>query len=516
MSTPPAAVVALSGLGKRFGAVWALRDLHMELRAGEVHALIGQNGSGKSTLIKTLAGYHEPDEGSIAVHGEPVRLPLLPRESARLGMAFLHQDAPVAPALTVTENIRVGRYEHRALGRIRWRRERERVRALLASVGLTADPDQPASRLPLAERALLGFATAVQALPERGGVLVLDEPTACLPPSGAQLLFRAVRKVTAAGSAVLFVSHRLDEVMAVSDRVSVLRDGLHVATVETAQTDRDELVRLMLGRDAGRVYPDREPPGTDVVLAAENVSGRLVQGVDVRIRSGEVVGITGLVGMGQDELPYLLYGALPLRSGRVSVDGTPVDRVGPRRMRAAGVALLPADRARASGAPGATVGENMTLPVLDRFFTGGRLRHARERSAVRGLITRYDVRPPRPGQRLGALSGGNQQKVLLAKWLQDSPRVVLLHEPTHGVDIASRAHIFRIIRAAADAGTGVLIASSEYEDLASLCDRVLVLHHGRPGAELSGAGLTEDALTRSCLLAAPPGAATTAPRKDHG
>lgn len=504
MTTPPPAVVTLSGLGKRFGAVWALRGLDLDLRPGEVHALIGQNGSGKSTLIKTLAGYHAPDEGTIAVHGEPVGLPMAPGEAARLGMAFLHQDAPVAPALTVTENIRVGRYAYGPLGRIRWRQERAAVRALLDSVGLSVDPDLPASRLPAAERALLGFATAVQALPARGGVLVLDEPTACLPPSGAELLFRAVRRLTAAGSAVVFVSHRLDEVMAVADRVSVLRDGRHVATVRTEEVDRDGLVQLMLGREAGQIYPDREPPGSEVVLEASSVSGRLVDDVSLRLHGGEVVGVTGLVGMGQDELPYLLYGALPLRSGRVSVGGRPMRRVRPRELRAAGVALLPADRARASGIPAATVGENLTLPVLDRFFAGGRLRHGREQAAVRDLVARYDVRPPSPGRRLGALSGGNQQKVLLAKWLQAGPRVVLLHEPTQGVDIASRAHIFRIVRAAADAGAGVLIASSEYEDLAHLCDRVLVLHHGRPGVELSGARLTEDAITRSCLLSARP------------
>jgi ribose transport system ATP-binding protein len=500
---PP--VVALHALGKRFGPVWALRGLDLELRAGEVHALIGQNGSGKSTLIKTLAGYHQPDEGAIAVHGERVALPMAPGRAAALGMAFLHQDAPVAPGLTVTENIRVGRYAHPPLGRIRWRRERDAVRALLDSVGLSADPDLPAGRLPPAERALLGFATAVQALPERGGVLVLDEPTACLPPSGAELLFDAVRRVTAAGSAVLFVSHRLDEVTAVSDRVSVLRDGRRVATVRTAGTGRDDLVHLMLGREVGRIYPDRgEPPGSRVVFDASSVAGRLVDGVSLRIRSGEVVGVTGLVGMGQDELPYLLYGALPLRRGALSVAGRPVRRVRPRHLRAAGVALLPADRARASGVLAATVGENLTLPVLGRYFTGGRLHRGRERETARDLVHRYDVRPPDPGQRLGALSGGNQQKVLLAKWLQAGPRVVLLHEPTQGVDIASRAHIFRIVQAAADAGAGVLIASSEYADLAHMCDRVLVLHRGRPAAELSGAGLTEDAITRGCLLAAGP------------
>jgi len=500
--TEPVPVVALRGLGKRFGPVWALRGLDLDLRPGEVHALIGQNGSGKSTVIKTLAGYHQPDEGTILVHGDEVRQPLSPRDAGRLGMTFLHQDAPVAAQMTVLENIRVGRYDRAALGRIRWRRERAAVAALLESVNLDIDPDLPASRLPLAERALLGFATAVQALPARGGVLVLDEPTACLPPSGAQLLFDAVRRVTAAGSAVLFVSHRLDEVMELSDRITVLRDGRPAGTVETRSTTPDELVQLMLGRDVGQIYPESDAAGGETVLSAASVTGRLVDDVSLDLRRGEVVGVTGLVGMGQDELPYLLYGALPLRGGALSVGGRHLRRVRPRDLRAAGVCLLPADRAGASGVPAATVGENLTLPVLGRFFAGGRLRHGRERTAARGLVRDYDVRPPHPEQRLGSLSGGNQQKVLLAKWLQADPDVVLLHEPTQGVDIASRAQIFGIVRRAADAGAAVLIASSEYEDLARMCDRVLVLHRGRTVAELSGGNLTEDAITRSCLLAA--------------
>jgi len=212
--------------------------------------------------------------------------------------------------------------------------------------------------------------------------------------------------------------------------------------------------------------------------------------------------VTGLVGMGQDELPYLLYGALPLRSGTLSVAGKAIRRIRPRDVRAAGVSLLPADRARTSGVLSATVAENLTLPVLDRFFAGGRLRRGRERTAARGLVEKYDVRPRRPDHRLGALSGGNQQKVLLAKWLQAGPDVLLLHEPTQGVDIASRAQIFSIVRSAADSGAAILIASSEYEDLANMCDRVVVLNHGRAVAELSSGRLSEDAIMRSCLLAA--------------
>jgi ribose transport system ATP-binding protein len=387
------------------------------------------------------------------------------------------------------------------------------VRELLASVGVDVDPDMNAARMPAAERALLGFAAALDSLPSKGGVLILDEPTASLPPGAAELLFDAIRRVTATGAGVLFISHRLDEVMDISDRVTVLRDGVRVDTLETSETNEEALVSLMLGRDLGEVYPDRDDTpvaDTEPVLEARGISGRLVQGVDVQVREGEIVGVTGLVGMGQDELPYLLYGALPLRAGQVHVRGSELAAVTPRRLRGHRISLVPADRARASGAPAASLMENLSLPVLDRYFTKGFLRKRAETGRARHLIARFDVHPGDPTRPLSTLSGGNQQKVLLAKWLQLDTAVIMLHEPTLGVDIASRAQIFAIIREAADNGTGVLIASSEYEDLANLCDRVLVLNRGKVVAELTGAGLSEERILHHCFIAAEPQEATAA------
>jgi len=494
-------LLEVRGLTKRFGPVAALSGLDLGVRAGEVHALIGQNGSGKSTLIKSLAGYHQPDEGTITVRGVELALPMSQGALAEAGLAFLHQDAPVAPAMTVLENIRVGRYAQRMLGRVPLGAERRRVRALLASVGVDADPDELAGQLPTAERALIGFAAAVDALSEQPGVLVLDEPTASLPPGAAQRLFDAIERVTAAGSGVLFVSHRLDEVLSIADRISVLRDGRLVTTRDAEGADEDELVRLMLGRDLDEIYPDR--PESDearpVVLEVAGLSGRLAEDVALTVRAGEIVGVTGLVGMGQDELPYLVYGALPARSGEVRMHGEPVRRLRPAELRRRGVALVPADRPRASGSLLASITENLSLPVLGTFFRGGLLRAGRERATARRLVEDYDVRPRRIDLELGQLSGGNQQKVLLAKWLQSPISLLLLHEPTLGVDIGSRAQIFGIIRAAADQGTAVLVASSEYEDLAGICDRVVVVNRGRVVDELGGERLSEDAIVRSCF-----------------
>jgi ribose transport system ATP-binding protein len=380
------------------------------------------------------------------------------------------------------------------------------VRALLDSVGLTADPDMPASRMPTAERALLGFAAAVDSLSDRGGVLVLDEPTASLPPGAAQLLFDAIRRLTATGSAVLFVSHRLDEIEKISNRVSVLRDGRLVSTVTTSETNEDELVSLMLGRKLAEIDPTRDTgdnePARSRVLTATGLTGGVVDSVSLDVKAGEIVGVTGLVGMGQDELPYLIYGALPIASGSIKVNSEAVRRVTPSAMRQRGVALVPADRARASGSLLATISENISLPILGAFFTHGSLSRKREADNSNALIATYDVRPGVAGAPLGTLSGGNQQKVLLAKWLQSTVELLILHEPTLGVDIGSRAQIFSIVREAADRGTAVLVASSEYEDLANFCDRIVVLNHGKVVAELSGDQLTEEAILHSCFVAA--------------
>lgn len=498
----PPPLLDVQGLRKTFGGTVALAGVDLEIAPGEVHALVGQNGSGKSTLIKVLSGYYAPDAGTVRVLGTELRFPMRPGEAARRGLSFLHQDAPVAGSMTVLENMRVGRFPGSPVSRINWRQERQRVRQLLGSMGLEVEPDVRASRLPQAERALIGFAAAAQTLPDSGGVLVLDEPTACLPPSGADRLFGAIRSLTRRGSGVVFVSHRLDEVFTISDRISVLREGRLVDTVRTAETTEADIVALMLGRELSRLYPERDNLPTDPVLTAANVTGRIIGGVDLTVRRGEILGVTGLVGMGQDELPYLLYGALASRTGSVAVEGTVIRNGRPRHMRAAGVTLLPADRAGSSGVLSASVGDNLTLPVLKRFFQTGVLRHKREARASHALLTRYDVRPSRQAARLGALSGGNQQKVLLAKWLQSNPKVILLHEPTQGIDIGSRSQIFRIIESAAAAGAAVLIASSEYEDLAHLCNRVIVLSRGRIVAELAAADLSEHAIISACLLAA--------------
>jgi ribose transport system ATP-binding protein len=490
-------LLAAHGLSKSFGGTRALDGVDLELRRGEVHALIGQNGSGKSTLIKILSGFHAPDDGSVLVNGDPVHLPLRPGEPERLGLSFLHQESCVAERMSVLENLRLRRYETTWYGRLAWRRERQRVRELLATMNVDVAPDVPMRSVPQAERALIGFVRAAQDLHERPGVLILDEPTESLPAPAVARLFDAIRTVARRGSAVLFVSHRLEEVREISDRISVIRDGRLVGTVGRDDATEVRLISMMLGRELGHLYPKRVEAEGDSILRVRGLSGSIATDIDLDVRSGEIVGLTGLVGMGHDEVPYLIFGARVPAKGTVAVAGKTLEP-SPRTMRRAGVALLPADRARASGVRSATVRENVTLPVLDRFFTRGRLRKADERARVLRLLVEFGVHPQDPDRRFGSLSGGNQQKALLGKWLQVSPSLLLLHEPTQGVDIGSRREIFRIIREVAAAGTAVVIASSEYEDLANVCNRVVVMRRGRTVTELGGDDLNSERILERC------------------
>jgi ribose transport system ATP-binding protein len=503
-STP---IVSIRNLSKTFAGTKALDDVDLEIGPGEVHALLGQNGSGKSTLIKVLSGYHAPDPGAvISVRGTPVKLPIPTGGSRRLGIAFMHQDLGLVATMSVLENLRVGRFETGAGWRVRWRAERQRARALLERFDLHVDPRAPVASLSSSERAIVGIIRALDEVEQAqgAGLLVLDEPTAALPEDEVEVLFEAVRRVVASGSSVLFVSHSLSEVLTISDRVSVLRDGKLVARRDTADVDAATLIELIVGRELGALYPTIEHVASDPVVEAEDLSGAVAQNVSLKVHEGELLGLTGLVGAGYDEVPYLLYGALSRRSGSVRVRGQELSRLTPQRAKAAGLALLPADRQRAGGIMRATVGENVTLASLGDYRGRFGLNHRRERSAVQQVLHDFNVQPPLPGRRLATLSGGNQQKALLGRWIHMRPDVLMLHEPTQGVDVGSRKTIFEILQRAARDGMGIVYASSEYEDLANVCDRVIVFRNGRAVAELSGASLTHDQLLACCYSAEAP------------
>lgn len=495
------AAIEIEGLSKSFGGVRVLDDVGFDVAPGEIHGLVGRNGSGKSTLIKILSGYHEPDPGgSLRIGGRDIPLPVPLGRSHRLGLAFVHQDLGLAPTLSVLENVRVGRFATGRGGRILWRQERRTVRRDLDRFEVDVSTDARVGDLSTVERVLVALVRAFSELARSdGGVLILDEATASLPRDGVERLFAAVRRAAAAGAGVIFVSHRLDEIAGLTERVSVLRDGRMVGTVVTAEATESELIELIIGHQIDEMQFVEHATSSEPVLEAQGISGQVAQDVSFKLHRGEILGLTGLMGMGHEEIPYLLFGASPA-SGEIVIGERRMvaGEISPQRMMAAGMALLPADRQGASGVGRLSVGENVTLPVIDEFVSHAFLHHGWERSRVSQLLRAYDVRPPSPSRELETLSGGNQQKALLAKWLQRQPQIFLLHEPTQGIDIHAREEISREIAEIAVEGRSVVMCSSEYDDLARICERVLVFRNGRVVSELRGERLTEERIVEQC------------------
>jgi ribose transport system ATP-binding protein len=509
VASPPA--LALRGVSKSFGGEQALDGVSFSVQPGEIHGLLGENGSGKSTLIKVLSGYHTPDSGELEVHGEPIALPLVPGQFRQLGLEFVHQDLGLVPSLTVAENVWVSDIAHPAnRWFVSWSRQRRRARLMLERYGVDIDPSLQVGELKPLDQAMVAIVRAVEGLlgdtfeaasvaPARR-VLVLDEPTVFLPKDGTELLFRLLRGIVATGASVIFVSHKLNEVMELTDRFTVLRDGHVVGTAVTAESDNASMVRMIVGHDITfkRTAP-RPGPAPDTLVAIDAAAGNRLLETSFSVREGEIVGLTGLVGAGFEELPYLLMGSGHATSGEIRVgdDRYTLAKLTPRTALKAGIALVPADRKREGGVLDLTVGENVSLPVLSRHWRWPFLsRRAMRRDAIETL-KRFHVTPVNPDLPYAALSGGNQQKVLLAKWLQTQPKLLVLHEPTQGVDIGAREQLHALIRDAAREGMAVICASSDYEQLALLCDRVLVVADGRVVHELAG-DLTEEAIAEHC------------------
>jgi ribose transport system ATP-binding protein len=511
--------LALAGVTKTFGPARVLDGVGIDLRRGEVHGLVGQNGSGKSTLIKVLSGFHRADAGHVEIGGERHALPLSVRQLDALGIAFVHQDLGLVDNASVADNIRVGRFARGRVSRlIRRRAEAEAAAATLARLGVTVDVWQPAGALSPADRAIVAIARALQGHPEGGGILVFDESTQSLPPEVLAGFYATVRELAAKGTAILLVSHQLDEVLALADRVTVLKDGRVVASgLPAAGTSRRELTRLMLGRDADtRALHDAVPatPGA-TVLSARSLSGRFARGIDLDLRAGEVVGVAGVTGSGHDELPLLLSGALSGTGvgGSVTVGDRRLDvrRAQVSDFVRAGVALVPQGRATHGLALGLSVLDNLSIPRVRQRSGRWRLTRRWQAEELRWVADTLGLTPRRGDLPAAALSGGNQQKLQIGKWLVASPAVLVLHEPTQAVDVGARRDILRVVRQAAAGGAAVLVVSIDAEDLATVCDRVLVLERGRVARELPGP-LTDSSILNAVFHGEAPVPSNTAHR----
>ena len=509
---PP--VVAVKGLSKTFSGVTVLDSVSLEVQPGEVHGLLGENGSGKSTFIKLLAGFHDPDPGGeLRVNGTNVSLPLSPGRFRDLGISFVHQDLGLVSDLSVMENMTIGSHaQGQALAPISWRKHKVALGELLNEYGIDVDLDATISTLAPTERALLAIVRAVEELKrhtsaEQPALIILDEPTVFLPESGVRRMFELIREMVQLHASVIFVSHDLDEVMEHTDRLTVLRNGSLAGSVVTAEATHSQVVEMIIGRHLAQprlkvAEPDQNPDDRVPCLTVSAMRSAQLNGVSLHIHAGEIVGITGLMGSGYEALLYALYGYHDAIWDAFTINGVDVSSRtwSPQRAIDVGMGLVPADRKNDGIAAELSVQENAMLLVLRKFARHGVLRVKVLADRARELIRDYDVRPRRTDIAIGSLSGGNQQKVVLARLLQTSPQLLLLDEPTQGVDIGAREQILTDIVQRADRdGMGVLCASTDYEQLERICTRVVITEGGAIVGELRDEQVTKERIAQWVL-----------------
>ncbi len=488
-----ASILRFDRITKRFPGVVALRDVSFEIERGHCHAIVGENGAGKSTLGKIVGGIYRPDGGQMYLDGRPVSF-RSPLDGNAAGVSIVHQELAFCPNLSIAENIFLGRMPTRA-GLVRKRGMADRARAMLDGVGLRLDPSTPMGRLSTAQEQLVQIAVAVGRAAQ---IIIFDEPTSSLSAAEAERLFAIMQRLRGEGVTMLYVSHRLEEIMRLTDRVTVLRDGQFVQTLETASTSPDEIVKLMIGRPVADYYPSHigAQPGQPMLRVEQLTSPGRFENISFTLHAGEIVGLAGLVGAGRSEVARAIFGVDDLTAGTVRLDGRPVVIRSPRDAIAQGIGLLPEDRKRQGLVLSMTCKENLSLTLLRRLARWLFIRHGRERSLTHDYFTRLRVRAPGIDAPIAGLSGGNQQKIALAKWLAQRCKVLILDEPTRGVDVGAKAEIHALIDKLASDGHAILLISSELPEVLNLSTRILVLHEGRLVGELHRKDATQEGLMR--------------------
>jgi rhamnose transport system ATP-binding protein len=486
-STEP--IVELKGVAKHFGGVQALRGVDFRLFPGEVHALVGENGAGKSTLVKILAGIHKPDAGVLKIGGEVMEL-RSPTQAQELGIAVVQQEPMLFPDLDVAENVFMGRHPRDRFGRVDWKRMYREVDQLLASLHVSLDSHTPVQGLSVAEQQLVEIA---KALSLQARVLVLDEPTAALSPHEVEELFVIVKQLRARGVAILFVSHRLEEVFAIADRLTVFRDGTHIVTAPVSEMSTEEIIKHMVGRELSNLFPKGEAEIGEVVLEVRHLTRPGVfADVSFQLRKGEILGFAGLVGAGRTEVARVLFGIDRAESGEIWLKGKQVHIHSPQQAMENGIAYVPEDRHQQGLVMNFSIAANVTLPILQKVSRLGLVDPRREQKLASDYSEQLRVRSTGVEQMVSALSGGNQQKVVLGKWLATNPSVLILDEPTRGIDVGAKSEVHRIISELAARGLAIILISSDLPEVLAMADRVIVLHEGRITGEFARSEATQE------------------------
>jgi ABC-type sugar transport system ATPase subunit len=479
-------------VSKSFAGIKVVSSVSFDMRPGEVHALMGENGAGKSTLIKIMAGLHQADEGEIVVNGKVVKF-ASPKDAHAAGIATVHQELLLFPELTVAENIFLGQTPKTSLGTIDWQTMRRRSRELLDSLDSgDLDIDQKVANLSVGNRQRIEIA---RALAQDARVLIMDEPTAALAEADVQRLMSIVRNLCARGVAIIYVSHRMPEIFALAHRVTVLRDGHHVATKPVSEVDESQLVSMMVGRSIDRLYPAKQGTDGGVLLELRDVSYRsVVRNISLQVKRGEILGLAGLVGSGRTETALTIFGITPATSGEILIDGKVQTITSPEAARDLGIAYVPEDRGSQGLIKAQSIEDNVALANLKRLMRGFLVDAARVTEEAKKAITRFGIRARGPQQLVRQLSGGNQQKVVLGKWLATSPRILIMDEPTRGIDVGAKAEIHLLMRKLAGEGMAILMISSELPEVLGMSDRVLVMNSGRIVAEFDKEHATAEAV----------------------
>ena len=501
MASASVPLLQLRDIEKTFPGVRALSEVSFDVRAGEVHALLGENGAGKSTLIKIVSGVYQPDSGVILIDGREAHF-TTPEDAKRAGVATIYQELLLFPELTVAENIFLGHAPRGRLGRIDWTAMRANAEELLASLDIDdLASDMIVGSLPVGNRQRVEI---LRALSHDARILIMDEPTAALTESDVMRLFDIVRRLKARGVAVVYISHRLDEIFAIADRVTVLRDGAYVGAREVAETSAAELVQMMVGRRIENLFPKTAVPiGGPVLEARDLVRRPMTKKVSFAVRRGEIVGLAGLVGSGRSELAQTIFGVTPAESGEIRLLGETVKIDSPESARAKGIAYVPEDRGVQGLVRAMSVLHNFSLAALNGLSRWGFIDRSAERRMAEEGVERFSVRTNSVDEIAGRLSGGNQQKIVLGKWLANNPRLLILDEPTRGIDVGAKAEIHRLMGELAAGGVAILMISSELPEVLGMSDRVLVMREGRLVAEFDRARATSEAVGAAMMGSEP-------------